>query len=77
MIQPKYIRTHRISRNSNIWEEDYKRTLFGYYNNETIEVVSTNACQVEEFLLVTVVYIQKSEYVLPGGGWHDGDRNFD
>ncbi len=46
------------------------------YNNENIEVKSVNYSQVEDFLLVTIIFKYKFEFVLPGG-WHDGDRNFD
>ena len=77
MKQPTHIQTYRVSLNSNVWEDKYKEILYSAYNNENIEVISTNMCQVEGFLLITIIYKQLGEYILPGGGWRSGDRNFD
>ena len=77
MKQSSYVQTYRVSLNSNVWEDKYKEILFSAYNNENIEVISTSTFQVEGFLLITIIFKYKSEFVLPSGGWHDGDKNFD
>lgn len=77
MKQSSYVQTYRVSLNSNVWEDKYKEILYSVYNNENIEVISTSTFQVEGFLLVTIIFKYKFEFVLPNGGWRSGDRNFD